>query len=97
MVSDGAKASVLLGTLIPGIILLFVAIFTLNIWAMIFGFIFFAIGIGMMGYASGSKPNHHHDDGGWRDLYMERWGSANSKRNMWRGHRYSSSPRRKRK
>lgn len=50
--SDGTKAGVLLGTLIPGIILLFVAIFTLNVWAMIFGFILFGIGIGMMGYAT---------------------------------------------
>jgi hypothetical protein len=104
MVSDGAKVSVLLGTLIPGIILLFITIFTLNLWAMIFGFILFAIGIGMWGYASGSRRSSssssssnrspYDANGNWHDVYMERWGSANAKRNMWRGHRYSSRKRR---
>jgi hypothetical protein len=92
MVGDNTKVGVSLGTLIPGFLLLLVAIFTLNIWATIFGFILFAIGIGIWSYALGSyQANyHHHNSNDYGSFYANPGGSANAKRKMWRRHQYSS-------
>jgi Flp pilus assembly protein TadB len=86
---DSAKVGVLLGTLIPGIILLFITIFTLNLWAMIFGFILFAIGMGIWSWESGSYQAKRGRHGYKSSFYANRWGSANAKRNISRAHWYS--------
>lgn len=85
------KAWVWILTFFPGIILVFVTVFTLNKYAMVFGFIFFGTGVGLMSWEQGSHAAKH-GHGGYNNsssFYANRWGSANAKRNMWRGHRYS--------
>lgn len=92
---EDVKAWVWALTFFPGLILVFVTIFTLNIYAMIPGFILFAVCVGIMSWEQGSHAvkhqNNRHTNAstGWSDVYMNRCGSYNAKRNMWRGYRYS--------
>jgi hypothetical protein len=59
----------------------------------IVGFIMFGIGVCALSWEQGvheaKHGRHTNPNIGWTDTYMNRLGSANAKRNMRRGYRYS--------
>ncbi|HJU34838.1 MAG TPA: hypothetical protein VJ695_06930 [Nitrososphaera sp.] len=98
LVNDDVKARVFIFTFFPGLVLIFVTMVTLNIWAMISGTLLFGVGVGLMTWELGADGSKHgrHTRGSGNDYYSDdsgfrvsSGGSANSKRNMQRGHWYS--------
>jgi hypothetical protein len=59
MVNDDVRARVFIFTFFPGLILIFVTMITLNIWAMIFGTLLFGVGVGLMTWEVGAGDVKH--------------------------------------
>jgi hypothetical protein len=91
------KAGIWIVCFIGGFALIIVASITVNLYAGIFGLIMFGIGVGALSWAqgvqeakyAGGRGGGHGSNNQWNGYYTTRRGSANAKRNMRRGYRYS--------
>lgn len=94
---DAVKGVLMIICLVVGVPALIIGIIILHWGVIIFGLVLGGGGLIWLSWEQGwAEVNQGRRHGGghgssnhWNDYYMNRWGSFNAKRNMWRGHKYS--------